>query len=295
MGPHPTPASLSICRRVKQAGTIRVPPPPPPTSPPTSRPLWGCCVSGQRWNKPQARYFTISDRPVSNHFLPNHLCKDRAPFLSLRSFGPSLNCVFTFHLLLTLSWAWNDEFLIWIASTVNWSLMTRKLRGMTDCHTMNETGHFFTLHTGSLNATWYLSTDWKDPKETNWPFAVKCPVLPETVSPNHSHWISFFTSVVQTPKSKSEWLMVDEERCAEQVRPRLCFSNTLCVTPHCLLSHPIPVHFHCLKFYRLLLVTPLSCTPVRAWERLASYHFSVCVLFRRRIKQNNRCLDILIF
>ena len=107
--------------------------------------------------------------------------------------------------------------------------------------------------------------------------------------------LSFFTSVVQTPKSKSEWLMVDEERCAEQVRPRLCFSNTLCVTPHCLLSHPIPVHFHCLKFYRLLLVTPLSCTPVRAWERLASYHFSVCVLFRRRIKQNNRCLDILIF
>ena len=147
MGPHPTPASLSICRRVKQAGTIRVPPPrpPPPTSPPSSRPLWGCCVSGQRWNKPQARYFTINDRPVSNHFLPDHLCKDRAPPpppLSLRSFGPSLNCVFTFHLLLTLSWAWNDEFLVWIASTLNWSLMTRKLRGITDCHTMNETGHF---------------------------------------------------------------------------------------------------------------------------------------------------------
>lgn len=33
MGPHPTPASLSICRRVKQAGTIRVPPPPPPQPP----------------------------------------------------------------------------------------------------------------------------------------------------------------------------------------------------------------------------------------------------------------------
>ena len=99
----------------------------------------------------------------------------------------------------------------------------------------------------------------------------------------------------KTPKSKSEWLMVDEERCAEQVRPRLCFVNTLCVISHCLLSHPIPVHFHCLNFYRLLLVTPLSCTPVRAWDRLAPYHFSVCVLFRRRIKQNNRCLDILIF